>query len=225
MPKLGAKILGVLVLSGVGVFLSYFVFEFVSVTFPEYAYKPYHDRQPNPDVASTPTTQSVLPPGPVVPTPAADLPPATPVRPSVPSTPTPSSVQESAPGVAGAPTTHSVAPSRPVALTPPADLPPATPVRPSVPPTPTPLSVQESAPPAVSLGGLVFHVQAGAFKQRESADTVIRQLRANGYTVTLKEGALLRVWVGPAMDRTAGERLAAKLRSNGFDAFLSPVRK
>ncbi|HET9001165.1 MAG TPA: SPOR domain-containing protein [bacterium] len=81
-----------------------------------------------------------------------------------------------------------------------------------------------SAPLAVSLGRPEFHVQAGAFKQRESADAVIRQLRANGYTVTLVEGALLRVWVGPAMSRTGAEQLAATLRSKGFETFLSPVQ-
>jgi cell division septation protein DedD len=81
-----------------------------------------------------------------------------------------------------------------------------------------------SAPPTAPLIHPEFHVQAGAFKQREYADTLIRQLRANGYSVTLVEEPLLRVWVGPAMSRPAAERVAANLRSSGFEAFLIPSR-
>jgi cell division septation protein DedD len=80
------------------------------------------------------------------------------------------------------------------------------------------------APAATPLGRPEFHVQAGAFKNRENADDLIRQLRANGYTVTLVEGPLYRVWVGPAMSRAAAERFAANLQANGFEAALSPIR-
>ncbi len=241
MRKHGPKILGVLVLGAVGVFLSYFILELFSETFPEYPYRPDLDTPPNPGLASTPTTHRVPSLGQIASTPPAEAPPATPMRPPAPPTPTPLPVQESAT----------------IAPTPPAEVPPATPVRPAALSTPTPLPVQESAttvplpaptpgvgapsatatsqrnahhgsdppaPPAVSLGRPEYRVQAGAFKQRESADAVTRQLRANGYTVTLVEGALLRVWVGPAMSRTAAEQLAASLRSNGFEVFLSPVR-
>ncbi len=69
-----------------------------------------------------------------------------------------------------------------------------------------------------------FHVQAGAFKSREYADDLIRQLRANGYTVTRVDGPLIRVWVGPPMSRSAAERLAANLGANGFETTLSPAR-
>jgi cell division septation protein DedD len=52
----------------------------------------------------------------------------------------------------------------------------------------------------------------------------MQELRARGYTVTLVEESLLRVWVGPAMSRAAAERLAANLRSMGFEAILNPIR-
>jgi cell division septation protein DedD len=69
-----------------------------------------------------------------------------------------------------------------------------------------------------------FHVQAGAYAHREFADDLGRRLRANGYTVTLGEGPLTRVWVGAAMSREAAQRLAADLRLKGFEASLSPVQ-
>lgn len=208
VPKLGPKILGILLLGAVGVSISYFILVFYNETFPEYAYTPYPDRQPDPGIASVPRTHSLLPSGPAALTPPADVPPATPVRPTVPPTPTPLSVQESAPTMALLAPTPGVGPTSATAP----------------PPRNAPHGLGPSASLAASPGRPEFHVQAGAFKQREYADAIIRQLRANGYTVALAEGAVLRVWVGSAMSRTAAERLAANLRSNGFDAFLTPVR-
>jgi cell division septation protein DedD len=69
-----------------------------------------------------------------------------------------------------------------------------------------------------------FHVQAGAFRNRAYADDLVRQLRAHGYTGTLVEGRLIRVWVGPPISRGAAERFAANLRLDGFEAMLSPAR-
>jgi cell division septation protein DedD len=77
---------------------------------------------------------------------------------------------------------------------------------------------------AAPVGPPEFHVQAGAFKSREYADDLIRHLRANGYTATMADGPLIRVWVGPPMSRSAAERLAANLRANGFETTLSPAR-
>jgi cell division septation protein DedD len=98
---------------------------------------------------------------------------------------------------------------------------------PSVPaPAPSPAAPARPlrAPLAVPVGRPEFHVQAGAFKSREYADDLVRQLRASGYTSTEVDGPLIRVLVGPAMSRGAAERLAANLRANGFDTTLSPVR-
>lgn len=77
---------------------------------------------------------------------------------------------------------------------------------------------------AVPMGRPEFRVQAGAFKNREYADDLVRQLRANGYTVTVSEGSLVHVYVGPAMSRAAAERLAENLRSNGFEAAINSAR-
>lgn len=208
MLKHGPKILGALVLGAVGLFLSYFILELFSETFPEYAYRPGPDPATHPGLASTPTTHSVPALAPIASTPPAEAPPATPVRPPAASTATPLPVQESATTMPPPEPTPEVRP------------PSAT----ATPPQDAPHGSDPPAPPAVSQGRPEFRVQAGAYKQRESADAVIRQLRANGYTVTLVEGALLRVWVGPAMSRTGAEQLAATLRSKGFETFLSPVQ-
>ena len=112
--------------------------------------------------------------------------------------------------------------------------------RPSAPTRATPLSapappnaaVPSSAPAAagspvraaVRPGPPEFRVQAGAFKRREYADDLIRQLRAKGYTASIVDGPFIRVWVGPPMSRSAAEQLAGNLQGNGFETTLSPAR-
>ncbi len=52
----------------------------------------------------------------------------------------------------------------------------------------------------------------------------MRQLREKGYSVTLTEGSLLRVVVGQATSRADAERLAGKLRANGFEAIVTSTK-
>jgi cell division septation protein DedD len=52
------------------------------------------------------------------------------------------------------------------------------------------------------------------------AEDLMRQLREKGYSVTLGQGSLLHVYVGPAASRADAERLAAKLRAGGFEAIV-----
>ncbi len=197
MPRLTLKAFGVILLCALGVSLSYMVVGLYKQEDPTYPYMLYPDKPLKPRTASAPRIPiRILPIGPATLTARAEDAPATPVNPTAPSTPTPA------------------------APTPAVD-------PPSVAATPSPNAHQGSGLPAplvMLLGHPEFHVQAGAFKQREYADILIRQLRANGYTVTLAEGPLLRVWVGPAMSHPAAVRLAANLRSQGFEAFLTPVR-
>ena len=136
------------------------------------------------------------------------------------------------PAIAGPPP----APSGPVPA-PPAAAPPDPALRPQranpdigLGPAPVPPSTRkaQAAHPASSPPNLVgrpkFHIQAGAFRNREYADDLVRQLRAHGHTVTLSKGPLIRVWVGQPMSEQAAERIAANLRSDGFEATLSTVR-
>jgi SPOR domain len=95
-------------------------------------------------------------------------------------------------------------------------------------PVPSPAGVVQEARTgrtlAVLEGHPEFHVQAGAFRSREYADDLVRQLRTKGYTVTLVEGSLIRVRVGPPMSQQAAERLAANLRLHRFEATLIPTQ-
>jgi cell division septation protein DedD len=59
------------------------------------------------------------------------------------------------------------------------------------------------------------------FRNRVYAEELVRQLREKGYSVTLTEGSLLRVLVGPATSRADAERLVAKLRASGFEAIVT----
>jgi cell division septation protein DedD len=67
-----------------------------------------------------------------------------------------------------------------------------------------------------------FHVQVGVFNARKDAQALIQQLKSLGYTVSLGEDDVYRVWVGGYFDRETAERLAANLRNAGFDAVLEP---
>lgn len=67
-----------------------------------------------------------------------------------------------------------------------------------------------------------FHVQVGAFEQRQDAEALVLRLKSLGYAVTLTDGPPYRVWVGGYLDRATAERLAAYLHARGFDAVLTP---
>jgi cell division septation protein DedD len=227
---LASKVWGVILVCAVGLSLSYIVVGLYVDKFPKYAYNhnlfPY--KQLKPPTASAPKLR-ILPIGPVTPTTPAEDAAAPPGKPTASSPPTPLSVREAPPAPPGTPTV----PSTPTPLS----AREATPTMASGGPTPAvapPTAAASSprnahqglappAPLAMPPGRAEYHVQAGAFTQREYADTLIRQLRANGYTVTLAEGPPLRVWVGPAMSRPAAVQLATDLRSKGFEAFLSPI--
>jgi DedD protein len=246
IPRLAPKILRVILLLVVGgVSLSYGILALYSATNPDYPYRLFHDSHRRIYAAVVPKTKN-LPIGPVMPTPhaeapvtltpPAEVPTATTVH-SAPATPTPPSVRESAlamvfPASTPPPLAPAVRPPSPAAAAPrnahqdvaaPAPLAPA--VRPPSAAAAPPRNVHQGvAAPAPPPTYPEFHVQAGAFKQRQYADTLMQELRARGYTVTLVEDSLLRVWVGPAMSRAAAERLAANLRSIGFEAILNPIR-
>jgi cell division protein FtsN len=67
-----------------------------------------------------------------------------------------------------------------------------------------------------------FHVQVGAFTERQNADALGLRLRAMGYAVKVTDGPPYRVWVGAYLDQATAERLAETIRAAGFDAVLTP---
>ena len=62
------------------------------------------------------------------------------------------------------------------------------------------------------------------FRNRVYAEDLMRQLRDKGYIVTLAQGSLLRVYVGPETSRADAERLVTNLRSGGFEAIVVPTQ-
>lgn len=93
---------------------------------------------------------------------------------------------------------------------------------PSPSPTGTPFVTGPTAAPPIPGPPSRFHVQVGSFGDRDSAASLVRQLRDRGYAVTLVEGPPYRIWVGGYLDQTTAERLAANLQAAGFEASLTP---
>lgn len=102
-----------------------------------------------------------------------------------------------------------------------------------VPPKPTPAPVAKpatapaehlpSTPPAAatdaSSGSGAFLVQLGSFASRDNADRLAKQVRSQGFTVSVARGTsgrhLYKVLVGPAHDHAAAVQLEAKLHAAG----------
>lgn len=75
--------------------------------------------------------------------------------------------------------------------------------------------------PAAAAGE--FAVQTGAFRYRESAETLMERLREAGHQprlVRIPRNDLLRVRVGRFADRDPADALVTALRNSGFDALV-----
>jgi DedD protein len=107
-----------------------------------------------------------------------------------------------------------------------------TPAQNSSPSPPTAAPVTTGAGTAVPPGGAaagasgLFMVQLGSFASRTNADRLARQVRGQGFAVSVSQGSsgrhLYRVWVGPAHDHAAATRLAQQLRSAGHSGSIVP---
>ena len=98
---------------------------------------------------------------------------------------------------------------------------------------PAPANVSTAAPPehrpaappagAASPAGSAdtsgaYMVQLGGFASRVNAEHLAKQVRSQGFTVSVSQGSsghLYRVRVGPARDRAAAGELAQQLRAHG----------
>ncbi len=68
-------------------------------------------------------------------------------------------------------------------------------------------------------------VQLGSFASRANADRLAKQVRAQGFLVSVTQGSsghLYRVRVGPAHDRAAAGDLAQQLRAHGHSGAVVP---
>jgi DedD protein len=80
-------------------------------------------------------------------------------------------------------------------------------------------------PPATAEGSGNYVVQLGSFASRANADRLARQVRSQGFPVSVSRGTsghLYRVRVGPAHDRSAASELAQQLRARGHSGAIVP---
>ncbi len=118
-------------------------------------------------------------------------------------------------------------PRRPLDPQPPAR-PAATPARPAatpVPATPRPPVLAPALPRAIGSNANVkgFAVQVGAFKDRASADTVVKSLKGRGlpaFAVAPAGGGLYTVRVGVYRDRADAESVQDRLRDDKFKPYI-----
>jgi len=135
---------------------------------------------------------------------------------SGPEQPAPLSGAPPAPAAAAAPT----ATEEPMSSSPPPALAPAPAVRLA------PAAGAAAAPAAEAAEGAgTYVVQLGSFASRANADRLARQVRAQGFPVSVSKGTsghLYRVRVGPAHDRAAASELAQQLRARGHSGAVLP---
>ena len=90
---------------------------------------------------------------------------------------------------------------------------------------PPPTSAAAAAKPTTA--GRAWAVQLGSFASRDNADKLLRQLRAQGFSVFMLSGGSgpslrYRVRIGPMADRGAAAQEVAKLQSLGHAATVVP---
>ena len=74
-------------------------------------------------------------------------------------------------------------------------------------------------------GSGTYLVQLGSFASRANAERLARQVRTQGFPVSVSQGSsghLYRVRVGPAHDRAAASELAQQLRARGHSGAIVP---
>jgi DedD protein len=108
---------------------------------------------------------------------------------------------------------------------PPANAEPSTAPRPESLETGAPAPISPSAKPAMA--GKAWAVQLGSFASRANADKLVRQLKAQGFSVYVVSGGSgpslrYRVRIGPMADRGTATQAVAKLKSAGQVASLVP---
>jgi cell division protein FtsN len=129
---------------------------------------------------------------------------------SIESTP---AAAEPAPAAEAEPAPAKPAPAKPAPAKP-------APAKPSAEPAP-PEHATAAPPPAPdgAAGSGTYMVQLGSFASRDNADRLAKQVRSQGFTVSIARGTtgrhLYKVLVGPAHDRSAAVQLETKLRTAG----------
>jgi cell division septation protein DedD len=189
---------------------------------------------------ATAATATVEPPKPA----AVEPPKPAPAKPEPKSAPPVAAKPEPKPVVPAPTTTATAKPATapPVATTKPAPVPakpaststaasqPLTPVAPKS-SAMTPVAPKPTAPPPATVPAAArvgFAVQVGAFSDPTEAGALREKLRAAGFTaftetVSTDKGKLVRVRVGPSVDRAAADQLKAQVQAKvGIDGIVRP---
>jgi DedD protein len=93
--------------------------------------------------------------------------------------------------------------------------------------TAVPPPTSAAAAPKPNIASRAWAVQLGSFASRDNADKLLRQLRAQGFSVFILSGGSgaslrYRVRIGPMADRGAAAQEVAKLQSLGHTASIVP---
>jgi cell division septation protein DedD len=88
-------------------------------------------------------------------------------------------------------------------------------------PTPTPAAAPAtSKSPAPTMSG--YFVQLNAFKTQAAADSFIKELKGKGYTASsVQSAALFKVHVGPFTDRADADKMANRLKKDGYTPLVT----
>jgi DedD protein len=89
----------------------------------------------------------------------------------------------------------------------------------------TPPATAAAPPEANAEGAGSYLVQLGSFASRANADRLAKQVRSQGFPVSVSRGSsgrLYRVRVGPARDRAAATELAQQLGAHGHRGEIVP---
>jgi cell division septation protein DedD len=124
------------------------------------------------------------------------------------------------PGAVATPTVTPPPRPRPTATPTPAPTPPPTPR-----PTPPPAAAATRLPRSLASSASGFFVQVGAFKDRDSAESIVRSLKGKGMPAYVEApagrgGGLYTVRVGVYRDRADAELVADRLRADKFQPYI-----
>ncbi len=138
------------------------------------------------------------------------------------ASPSPTAARSQAQALPPVPTPRPAATATPAA--PPAAVPAPTPT-----PTPAPAAARAAAtgplPKAQPTSAAGFAIQVGAFKDKASADTVVKGLKTRGFPAyavapAAKSGGLFTVRVGIYRDRTDAEAVQVRLNDDKFKPYI-----
>lgn len=80
---------------------------------------------------------------------------------------------------------------------------------------------EATTPPSSSSSGGVWRVQAGAFSERDRAESLVARLHARGFEAAIVSSASpFRVQVGAFSDEARARSVVQELHADGFEGFL-----